>query len=56
MREPSRFTGQRIGSSIISLAIVIALFTIPEFYKIILLSFILLLAFGSIGFFRDRMF
>jgi len=56
MRQLNRMAGHRIGSTVVSLAIIIALFTIPGFYKVILLAFILFLAFGSISFFRDHLF
>lgn len=41
---------------IIALGVIISLFIFPEFYKLLLLLFIFILAIGAIRFFRDGIF
>ena len=57
MRIISKTAGPRsVLQAITVLIITLLLFIFPDFYKLVLLCFILYLAFGSIRFFRDNMF
>ncbi len=57
MKVISKTAGPRsVLQAIATLTIISFLFIFPEFYKLLLLSCILLLAFGAIRFFRDSIF